>query len=117
MAKDDYEVIVCKILIYFYRKLKGKLSEDDLNYYLNPNTKQLPVSESYFYSVMTDLVEMEFIAGVTIQREWGGEVVNISTGNGRITLKGVEYLRSNSTMRKIAETIKEASTIWSLFQI
>ena len=28
MGKDDYEVIVCKVLVYFYRKLKGKLSED-----------------------------------------------------------------------------------------
>lgn len=115
MGKDDYEVIVCKVLVYFYRKLKGKLSEEDLEYYLYPMTKQLPISQEYLDAVLLDLIDQGFIADVHVSKAWGGDVVGIDIKRARITLKGIEYLKENSTMRKIAETLKEAIPIWSLF--
>lgn len=115
MAKDDYDVIMCKILIYFYRKLKGNLSEEDKVYYLYPNTKQLPISGEYLNSVLLDLIDSGYIADATVCRAWGGDVVGIYCDKARITMKGVDFLQSNSKMHKIAETLKEASTIWSLF--
>ena len=39
MAKDDYDVIVCKVLVFFYRRLKGKIPDDEAASYLNPVTK------------------------------------------------------------------------------
>ncbi len=33
MAKDDYSLMVFKILIYFYRKLTKNISEEDLMFY------------------------------------------------------------------------------------
>ena len=114
MGKDDYEVIVCKVLVYFYRKLKGKLSEEDLEYYLYPMTKQLPISQEYLDAVLLDLIDKGFIADVHISKAWGGDVVGIDIKRARITLKEIEYLKENSTMRKIAETLKEAIPIWSL---
>lgn len=115
MAKDDYNVIVCKVLIYFYRKLKGKISDEDLQYYLNPLTPQFPIQQDYLYAVLLDLLEERYIADANVIRGWGKEVVLITTDNARITLKGVDYLRENSTMKKIAENLKEAIPIWSLF--
>ena len=47
MAKDDYHVIMCKILIYLYKRLKRKskvLPEE----YLIPLTKYFPIHEEYF---------------------------------------------------------------------
>ena len=52
MGKDDYEVIVCKALVYVYRMLKGKLSEENLEYYLYPMTKQHPISQEYLDAVL-----------------------------------------------------------------
>lgn len=115
MAKDDYDVIVCKVLVFFYRRLKGKIPDDEAASYLNPVTKQLPVSEDYLNAVIMDLIDLGFIADAEVNRAWGGDIMNIDTRRARITLKGVEYLRDNSKMRKIAEVIKEAESIWSLF--
>lgn len=116
MAKNDYEVIVCKILIHFYKRLQGKCSEEDIEAYINANTKQLPISEDYLNAVLLDLIEAGFIADAKVVKAWGGDIMYIDTNRARVTLKGVEYLRSNSIMRKIAETLKEAAPIWSLFQ-
>jgi hypothetical protein len=115
MGNDDYDVIVCKVLIYFYRKLKGKISEDDLKYYLNPMTRQLPIQEDYLNAVLMDLIDQGFIADAKVTRAWGDDVIDINIDNARITMKGVDFLKENSTMHKIAKTLKEAIPIWSLF--
>ena len=108
MAKDDYEVIACKILVYFYRKMKGKISPEEANYYLYPQTPQFPITQEY-------LINDGYIADANITRAWGGDVALVDTDKALITIKGIEFLRENSTMRKIAETLKEAIPIWSLF--
>lgn len=45
MAKDDYDVLVFKILTYLYRKLKEDYEDET---YLFPLTNDFPVKEEHF---------------------------------------------------------------------
>lgn len=98
MAKDDYEVIACKILVYFYRKMKGKISPEEANYYLYPQTPQFPITQEYLNVVLIDLINDGYIADANITRAWGGDVALVDTDKARITIKGIEFLRENSTI-------------------
>ncbi|MCH3961453.1 MAG: hypothetical protein LKF53_02040 [Solobacterium sp.] len=46
MGKDDYDVIVCKILTYLYAVLKNCRKRNDD--YLQPMTKDFPIDADYF---------------------------------------------------------------------
>ncbi|GAB6160243.1 hypothetical protein [Howardella ureilytica] len=50
MAKDDMPVLFCKILVYLYKVLKGKQEQD--KYYIQPFTKDFPISEDYLQNVL-----------------------------------------------------------------
>lgn len=112
MSKDDYFVIASKILVQLYKKFKGNEIEEG---YFTAMSKQFPISEDYLRNVFYMLKENGYIEG-NIVKAWGGDIVYIDYGKMEITLKGIEYLRDNSTIRKICETLKEARSIYSLFQ-
>lgn len=113
MAKDDYYVIAAKILIYLYRKIKNKEKMD--SDYLSPMTKDFPIDETYFYYVIEMLERQGFIE-VNMRKAWEGDIVSIDKDSVRILPAGIDYLKDNSTMRKVCETLKEAGAIFSLFQ-
>ncbi len=71
MARDDYDVLVFKILTYLYRKLKTGYKDET---YLFPLTDDFPVSEEYFLSILEDLEDKNYIKGLKVQRAWGGEI-------------------------------------------
>lgn len=112
MAKDDYYVIVSRILIQLYKKLKDKKIEED---YFMPMSKQFPISDNYLQEVFSMLEENKYIKG-NICRAWGGDIVYIDYDSFKITEKGIDYLKNNSTIRKICDTLSEAASIYSLFQ-
>jgi hypothetical protein len=57
MAKDDRPVLFCKVLIYLYKVLKGKQERDE--YYIQPFTKDFPISEDYLQTVLIELQDFE----------------------------------------------------------
>ena len=57
MANDDMPVLFCKILIYLYKVLKGKQERDE--YYIQPFTKDFPISEDYLQTVLIELQDFE----------------------------------------------------------
>lgn len=116
MAKDDYHVIVCKILIYLYRRLKKKVQTAPEDY-LIPLTKDFPIDEEYLQYVLEKMQEREYIENVVFARAWGGDIVMVDISKIRITPEGIDYLRSDSTMNKLAKIIPEAVSIFSLFQV
>lgn len=73
MAKDDYFVLEGKILVFLYRKLKGS-SAKDAEEYLQPHTKDFPISEEYFRFVIGSLAEEGYISGYKIVKAWGGGI-------------------------------------------
>ena len=115
MAKDDYYVLVAKILIFLYKKLKGK-AETTIGEYIVPMTKDFPIDEDYLQYVIVKLFERGYVEDVLITRARGGEVIRVDVSRMQITPEGIDYLRENSTVRKIAEALPAALPIISLFQ-
>ena len=60
MAKDDYYTLVCKILVYLYKRLKGKDKTDPVNY-IAPLTKDFPVERDYLEYVIEQMVNQGFM--------------------------------------------------------
>lgn len=104
MAKDDYFVLVCKILCYLYSCLKsGK--PVDLNYLSNQN-KQFAVNDRYWNYILLTMAEGEYIRYVRAQP--GDDYPEVTlTEDVEITPKGIEYLQESSVMKKAFSVIKE----------
>lgn len=114
MAKDDYDVIVCKVLVYLYAILKGKIKKDP--FFLFALTKDFPVTEEYFGYVIENMQEEGYIKGARIKKAWGGDYVIFNLEEVEITPKGIHHLQENSKLKKIANTLPMARAIWSLFE-
>ena len=84
--------------------------------YIVPLSKDFPIDEEYLMYVIEKMVEHGMVEKVNIMKAWGGDVIKIDYSKMRITVEGIDYLRDNSVMRKVAETLQEAIPIFSLFQ-
>ena len=101
MAKDDYQVIVCKILKYLYEILKKGESPDTTKL----NHLVLDINESYWNYIIEQLVNEEYIQGLIRMQIDGRKDLFRGFENIRITPKGIEYLTENSTMKKITKAL------------
>lgn len=115
MAKDDYYIIVAKILVFLYKKLKGK-EKRDIKEYIIPMTNDFPINEDYLNYVIEKMLEQGFVEKVTVIRAWGGDIVGFDYSEMRITPLGIDYMLDNSRLRKVIEGLKEAAEISSLFK-
>ena len=113
MAKDDYYVLAAKVLVYLYKRLKKKTSED-LSY-LSPYTKQFPVDAEYFDYVIENLARQGMIEGVVVTPVWGAHPLVEISQTIRITPAGIDYLQENSKIRKILELLPEAAGLVAEF--
>ena len=93
MAKNDYHVIVYRILLYLYTCLKGG------------------EGERYWHYILCSLLDYGFISGAvrvevdnTFDRVYGLD-------GACITPRGIEYLTDNSFMAKVRKFLKEAKDI------
>lgn len=114
MAKDDYYTIAAKILIFLYKKLKGKETRENTEYIM-PMTKDFPISEEYLQYVIEKMQEQGYIEKVVIVKAWGGDIVRFDYSKMRIEPAGIDYMLENTTIRKVIEGLKEAAEIASLF--
>ena len=113
MSKDDMQVLFCKILVYLYKVLKGTQKKDI--YYIQPRTYDFPISKEYLQTILIELYEKGYIRNLIYQKAYSNDVVYFNYDGFEITYDGVEFLRENSTMQKIARTLKEAIPILELF--
>lgn len=104
MARDDYFVIVAKILDYLYRCLKKGVAPDPER--LSPDA--LEINESYWNYIFYNLAEDGYIIGVSARKLMGNPdmQVKIQYGGLKITPQGIEYLTENSTIKKALQTLK-----------
>lgn len=115
MARDDYYTLVAQVLVFLYRKLKGKTTER-VEDFIASETEAFPISEEYLLYVLDEMEKHKMIQGLIIIRQWGGVPVRIAgLENLRITPEGIDYLRENSTIRKVLNTIPGAASIAQLF--
>lgn len=107
MAKDDYFVIVYKILAYLYVQLKNG-EEIDLEM-IAPQGNLFKINEKYYSYIITHLLKEDLIEGPTIKTWGGGEVVDMR--ECRITPKGIAYLFENSLAEKAKRFLKDVKDI------
>lgn len=101
MAKNDYFVIVYRILTY----LKECFMSGE-----NPDTgifgpDALKINNGYWTNIMESIYNEGYITGVHVLPRAGG-APNIKLSNVKITQKGIEYLQDNTKMAKAAEFLK-----------
>lgn len=105
MVKNDYHVIVCRILAYLYACLKSgaAINIDELL------PKRFDIEPSYWFYIIENLQEQGHIKGVYIRRPLNG-MSTVKLGGITITPLGIEYLQNNSAIEKaknFLKTIKE----------
>ncbi len=106
MAKDDYFVIVYRILAYFYECFKlGEKPEHDM---FSPDA--LGINNGYWVNVMESLVNEGYIFGVSVFGYLGG-AKGVKLIEPKITPKGIEFLQENSTITKAKNTLKAVKDI------
>lgn len=114
MAKDDYEVIMYRILVYLYARLKRKVVFDRSVFFgvVCKGSK----SEEYIVDVLR-MIQMEgYLEGLTFMKTWGDDyILSDDIESAKITPAGIRYLKENSRMKQIGEMFrKEIDTIASL---
>lgn len=117
MAEDDYDVVVFKLLVYFYACLKCvtvfKQEEFDLI------TKKAGVNEQYLLDILHMMQNEGLIEGLSFTMAWGKVLIlagNVS--DAKITAEGIHYLQDNGQMKKVlAFLIDKADIIISLVKL
>ena len=106
MAKDDYDVIVYRILVYLYACAKRKILFEDTTFH--EAVKKNVENDMYFYDVLRMIQTEGLIEGLVFTRAWGGDVfLTNDLQDARITAAGIHYLKENRTMAKVGTVMKE----------
>ncbi|MDY4064954.1 MAG: YjcQ family protein [Ligilactobacillus agilis] len=115
MAKDDYDVVVFRILVYLYAIFKGEQIFDQ-HIFLKVISK---VEEEYLYRVLEMMQSEGLIEGLQFKKAWGGVVILINDLDDiSITSDGIHYLLENSRMKKVKDFLSgQTGAIASLIQL
>ena len=105
MAKDDYHVIVYKVLAYLYVQLKKGESIDEKC--LVHDGVLFKINYKYWTYIMENMLEQGYIRGISIMQPWGNDVIVENLADCEITPEGIEYLCDNSFMAKAKQFMKE----------
>lgn len=106
MAKNDYFVVVYRILTYLYQCfMAGEKPDAEL---FGPEA--LGINNGYWANVMESICNEGYIAGIAMASRLGA-APGVKLLNLKITQNGIEYLQENSTMRKAAEFLKSVKEI------
>ena len=114
MAKDDYFVIIFKILTYYYACFKDKIVFNDKVF-----KSYIDISEEYLNKVLYMIYEEGYINNLVFINAWGNyRILATNLCDCMITQKGIEYLLDNSKMNKIKEFMLEnVSNVASLIKL
>lgn len=112
MAKDDYFVLVYKLLRYLYRCLKENFPASWE--VVAPYTKDFPIEKEYFTYLLSHLLADGYLEGIAEVKKIGSPVRFKETSGLAITPKGIAYLEENSTMKRVGEFLGSAGEIASV---
>lgn len=117
MAKDDYEIIVYKILVYYYACMKRKALYDK-DIFRKTICKDVE-SDEYLTDVLITMQEDGLIRGIETTGAWGNVRILISDlSDVRITSAGISFLKDNSKMQKVKNILIETvDVVGSLIKI
>ena len=95
MAKDDYEVIVYRMLVYLYAVLKREIAFDAVTF--AEAVRKDVKSRAYFDKALEMMQEEGLIRGLVFVPAWGGDVIMASgIQDAEITPAGIRYLKENA---------------------
>lgn len=107
MAKDDYDVIAYRILVYLYACFKHQIIYDEDAF--REAVRKNVANDQHFYGILFLMQEENLIRGLLFKKAWGGDRLLLSDlREAEITADGIHYLKDNSTMKKIGDMMKEA---------
>lgn len=108
MAKDDYHVIVYKILAYLYSQLKSGQSVDPQM--VEHDGKLFKINYSYWQYIIQNMYKSGYIDGVRIFPEENGLVVS-DAEELMITPKGIEYISDDEMLIKVKNYLSGKTNI------
>lgn len=109
MKKDDYFVIVYRILAYLYECMKAGESAD--LEYLRYGTEQFPINQIYWSTIWENILEQGYVRGATPVLIVGGRN-GIKIGpDVRITAAGIQYMMENTAIEKAKDFLREIKEI------
>ena len=98
MAKNDYFVIVYKILSYLYECMKAgkEPAQEDIAC----DSQLFHISQRYWNHIISELVAREYVIGIYEVKALGmyGFVIG---RDAAITMSGMQFLEENSMMHKV----------------
>lgn len=114
MSKDDYDVIVFKILTYFYAVTKGKIVFIPTEYHHAIGYKN--INEDYLLRIYKMMSDDGLIEELLFTKPWGSTLIPLfDESDIAITSKGVHYLEENDKMKAVGNYLKDkADTIINL---
>lgn len=106
MAKDDYDYLVFRILVYLYACLKRKCSYDSRT--LTRKVVSNVVQEDYLEDVLRMMQQDGLVDGLTFTQAWGREMLLVDgLEQLQITPQGIRYLLDNGKMQRIKKAVLE----------
>lgn len=110
MAKDDYFVVVFKILTYLYSCLKGRCAFDKRVFI--KVVEEQEINDEYLMRILKMMESEGLIDGLCFAKAWGNTYILASDYEDmKITVKGIEYLTENSTMNKIKKLFEGSTSL------
>ena len=105
MAKDDYHVIVFKILQYLYGQLKKGAPIDRGK--LSPNGEICQINRQYWVYIMESMQEQALIRGLDKDAARpDGDYIWDQLEHIQITPKGIDLLADNNMQSKVGEILQ-----------
>lgn len=109
MAKNDLDFILYKILLYYYGALQKKYRFDIRVFKALFDTS---VDEEYWMEVVHMAADEGLITGLKFVSAWGNDGILVNDlSDGKITISGVQYLKENSSMKKVTELLSKSTGI------
>lgn len=101
MAKDDYFVVMYRLLKILYSNLKQGKQISDREFAELQGT----LNQRYWEYILSNLMNDGYITGITPIRTLSGDTIKCH--DVMITPLGIEYLFSNSMMERVKNTLKD----------
>ena len=109
MAKDDYYVIVYKILAYLYVQLKA--GEDVDPKMIAHDGPLFKINERYWTYIIVNMKDQMLIDHVLTKRAGSGETLIVDMDSVQITPIGIAYLCENHLMERAKRFLKDVKEI------
>lgn len=109
MARDDYHVIVYKILAYLYQQLKaGEPVEPEM---LLHDGVLFQINYNYWVYIINNMLDQGYIKGISNAKSGNGYYIKEQLSGCEITPRGIEYLFENRLLEKAKKLLKDVKAM------